>query len=205
MIKLKFLIENEEEDAKQEWQRLGTRSKYFKKWFANSRATLKSGKPAIVYHGTPDGRFLDTEPIFKNSYELFNFTTGHQSHFFTDTYAKANSYANEKYPYDYQHSIPKVVSAYLSIQNPLEIDAGGDRWLNYKIEIDGKKFHGTDEIVEYAKSAGYDGVIIRNVKDYYNNRKREAVGTVYAVFDSSQIKSLQNIGTFDANNKNIFK
>jgi len=63
---------------------------------------------------------------------------------------------------------------------------------------------GTRSIVEYAQNNGYDGLIVKNVKDNYHNTQSTKPGTVYTVFSSYQIKSAtNNNGNFDGNIKNI--
>jgi hypothetical protein len=80
----------------------------------------------------------------------------------------------------------------LSLKNPLEIDWQGREW------------HGTREIVEKAKKEGYDGIIIHNVKDNYNNTTKTKPHNVYAAFSPEQIKSAtDNRGTFDGANPDI--
>ena len=39
-------------DAQKEWQEKGTDSKYFKKWFGDSKVVDENGKPLVVYHGS---------------------------------------------------------------------------------------------------------------------------------------------------------
>lgn len=38
--------------AKKEWREKGTDSKYFKKWFGDSKVVDENGEPLVVYHGT---------------------------------------------------------------------------------------------------------------------------------------------------------
>ena len=39
-------------DAAKEWEEKGTESKYFKRWFDDSKVTSEDGKPLVVYHGS---------------------------------------------------------------------------------------------------------------------------------------------------------
>lgn len=86
---------------------------------------------------------------------------------------------------------PSVMELFLSIKNPLEIDAGGFGWdLTMK------------DIVEQAKAGGRDGVIVRNVRDAAADVGRSA--TTFIAFKSDQIKSaIGNRGTFDPANPDI--
>lgn len=43
---------DEKLNAIKEWKDKGTNSKYFKKWFGDSKVVDESGKPLVVYHGT---------------------------------------------------------------------------------------------------------------------------------------------------------
>jgi hypothetical protein len=47
-------VENSAEisDAAKEWEEKGTESKYFKRWFDDSKVTSEDGKPLVVYHGS---------------------------------------------------------------------------------------------------------------------------------------------------------
>jgi hypothetical protein len=92
---------------------------------------------------------------------------------------------------------PGLYQTYLSIQKPLVIDAEGSEWdnLNYK----GRR--STDEIVALAETEGYDGVIFHDIIDC--NRHECQKGNVYVVFKPSQIKSIDNEGTWDENNDHI--
>lgn len=69
-----------------------------------------------------------------------------------------------------------VISAYLSMQNPKQFDFG-NKQLRNAAEV--------DQIVEYAKSQGYDSVIIQNIKDTAGEPH-----TQYIVFDPSQVRSV---------------
>ena len=96
-----------------------------------------------------------------------------------------------------------VYAVYLRIENPFIVNARGENW--DEIMMGGKKYT-TNELVMLAESDGsYDGVIIKNVGDsggggtgYQDER-----GTVFIVFDPKQIKSYDNIGTFDPTTADI--
>ena len=126
-----------------------------------------------------------------------------------------------------------IYGAYLSMKNPFELDCDYRSWnrLDYNkmatdhwndddswfedthpIEWRGGN---TREIVKWAESQGYDGVIFRNIRDVgkhgigfdlkdtdkpnvFEVVDRNPYSTVYAVFDSSQIKSADPV-TYDDN------
>ena len=113
---------NEIEAAKKEWQEKGTESKYFKKWFGDSKVVDKNGKPLVVYHGT-ENNFR----IFKNTGKSRQIGAN-VGFFFTDSQNMAKQYANDA----------RVMDVYLSLKNPLIVEP------NSVIEIFGEKIEITD-------------------------------------------------------------
>lgn len=91
--------------ARQEWKKKGTESKFFKKWFGNSKIVDKNGKPQMVYHGS-----------------LWNF----------DTFNKGAEYDfsfNPQFAHDYASSksfeqgldlSPVMYDVYLKVENPFD-------------------------------------------------------------------------------------
>lgn len=82
-----------------------------------------------------------------------------------------------------QNTIP----AYLSISNPVEIDAGGATWAEVEDRL--------SERIATAKAGGHDGAIIRNLDDAAG--LTDVVADHYVAFAPTQIKSVFNRGTFD--------
>jgi hypothetical protein len=171
----------------------------FKKWFGNSRVVDKKGNPLIVYHGSPDLRGLKEKYIFESRF------LDNQSFFFTDNYSMAKSYADPKRAFDYQNAEEGVIGLYLSLQNPLIVNAFNQIWRKFETTIDGNEIIGTRNLINFAKNKGYDGVIVENVRDYYNNNdKKTKGGNVYVAFYPNQIKLADSSNTtFDANNPDI--
>lgn len=70
-------------------------------------------------------------------------------------------------------------------------------------------FASTDDIARYARSQGYDGVIIKNVVDHgpagrFSTDKAYNPSNIYVAFEPTQIKSaISNKGTFDPKNPSI--
>lgn len=86
-----------------------------------------------------------------------------------------------------------IMPVYLSIQNPLEIDAAGEN---------PEGIGGINKLIAQAKRRGNDGVIIRNFDDAagFSNDNADH----YIAFRPEQIKSATaNRGTFDPNNPSI--
>ena len=83
-----------------------------------------------------------------------------------------------------------VMPVYLRITRPLVVNAKGDHW--HEIYFQPKEYRSpeaftTNEIAAYAKENGYDGVIIKNVKDVHKGPTH--IGTTFFVFSPNQIKS----------------
>jgi len=154
----------------------------FKEWFGDSKVVDKDGKPKPVYHGTPDKRGIEEDGVFKS-------ILGNNAFFFSDKYSVAESYADDTRSYDYQNAEPKVYTTYLSIKKPLEINAMGAIWRKFETEIGGEKIRGTRNIVKYAQNNGYDGLIVKNVRDNYTgNTSKTPKSTIYTTFKPNQIK-----------------
>ena len=98
----------------------------------------------MVYHGTDKGGFYVFDPKMSDD---------RISLFFSDSKVTSNSYA--------QSDNQQLYEVYLAIKKPYVIDAKGHMWN----ELDDKLGNTTREIAEKAKSQGYDGVIIENVRD----------------------------------------
>lgn len=182
-------------DAKKEWEEKGTESKYFKKWFGDSKVVDRFGNPISVFHGT-ENNFK----IFKNLGKSRQIGAN-VGFFFTDNKNMAKQYANDK----------RVMEVYLSLQNPLIVEPNSTiKIFNEKIEIadtfdfftqlDTKKSE--QEIREELLKQGYDGIILRDTN--VDTRSIEDVHDVYIAFENNQIKSVNNRGTFDAGNPNIY-
>lgn len=91
-----------------------------------------------------------------------------------------------------------VLPVYLRITTPLIVDAKGYHWdeVYFKpTEYREAESFTTNEIAAYAMQNGYDGAIIRNVRDVHTGPAIES--TIYFVFSANQIKSaIANNGTY---------
>lgn len=103
---------------------------------------------------------------------------------------------NEKLNRQERTDRPGVMACYLSIQDPLEVDAEGANW----DEIKG--WGTTNQVVREAKSHGHDGAIIRNVHDS-GSVGDAGPSDVYVALKPEQIKSVHNNGTFDPDDVDI--
>ena len=164
----------------------------FKAWFGKSKVVDRAEKPLVVYHGTPDGRFT----VFHNNDSLVvsEAKKYYQNYWFAASRDLAKTY-ERKPPFDIQNAVPDTKAVYLRIVNPLVIDAKGKGWAETQ-EIG----HSSDA-VRRAIDQGYDGIIIKNVRDSYDGKK---IGDTYCVFNPEQIKSAtDNRGSFDLANPDI--
>jgi hypothetical protein len=172
-------------------------TRMFKRWFGESKAVDASGKPLVLYHGTPDGRFMD---LPEGGAALVRYGQSQAEFFFTNHKPTAASYADPRRAWDYQNAEPRVLPVFLSLQNPMVIDGNGIAWGRRG----GPKMQSV-QIAE-ARAGGHDGIIIRNTRDNYNRLEDGEGGVVdvYVVFSSRQVKSAtQNNGDFDPANPDI--
>lgn len=232
----------EAEAAMKEWQEKGVESKYFKKWFGDSKVVDKDGKPLVVYHG------INAHVYSGGSIEAFITQGERGGSFFSSSENVANQYGEAVYP------------VYLSIKNPLIVYADGSGWSNLQgdTSIDGKitqelrdkhqkiadeftaifaelsgidgseptaaksrigsaedslsgktlrditeSSSDIDGIAKAARKLGYDGVVVRDVKDSPVPDRQIEDSDTFVAFSPEQIKSVHNRGTFDANDARI--
>lgn len=179
-----------------------TQTPAFRRWFGDSKVVDANGEPLVVYHGSPDARFVDEDGVFKSQRERYGFGKETGAHWFASSPETARSYMDPNRAFDYQAAEPGMVAAFLKIENPLIVDAAGAKWR------DAQKLGKTGDIIAKAQADGHDGVIIRNVRDNYQTgvvRGDKATDT-YLVFNSNQIKSATaNRGTFDPNSASILE
>lgn len=173
----------------------------FKAWFGDSKAVDDNGQPLVVYHGAPDARFItEGDGIFKGINERYGQPSNGKdgAFWFAADRATAITYADDRRAFDYQAADPGIVSAYLKLENPLIIDGRGKEWR--EAQQRGK----TRDVIDQARDEGRDGVIIRNVRDRYQDNTRAKPTDTFVVFNSSQVKSAtDNRGTFDPGNPSI--
>jgi hypothetical protein len=200
----------------------------FKRWFGKSKVVDKKGKPLVVYHGTQDAGF-----------STFNINAASlRGAFFTSNRQMAASYAVNRLTDAFEAKAIKgtplklgVYSVFLSLQNPLEIDAKGATWNSIPLQVlhaslteDQQKrlktamktqsyvvrrqFRGqtvsTSGVCVAAHLLGYDGVIIRNCLDYMEEFEQPEAADIFVAFEPTQIKSANhNRGTFDPGDADI--
>ena len=118
-------------------------------------------------------------------------------------YPDGNPYFQHQYEYDPNTILGGQYPLLCSLKNPLIVDAKDHNWND--IEFNGGTYT-TRELEQYGRDNGYDGVIINNVYDYGQFRDSYAPmesNTVIIQYDSNQIKSVDNQGTFSIQNNDI--
>jgi hypothetical protein len=202
--------------------RTQTETPEFKNFFGDSKVVGADGQPLVVYHGT------DATDIKNFKHQST------QASFFTDSAQVADGYAMDRsqgyfvgsgplregpFPtrreaLDFKNSEGggKVVKAgeavsypvYLSIKNPLIVDAKGKGWNQIKYPGISSDDSGYWYISRDIRQK-HDGIILKNVQD--NTGASEGViSNTYIAFKPNQIKSaIGNEGTFDPANPVITK
>lgn len=162
-----------------------TFSPAFRRWFKNSKVVDEQGQPLVVYHGTG------------NNFSAFDLD--HQDGlYFSDSSVIAHEYASR-----FDDSAPNIIAAYLSMQNPLNVDYRKHLASLYSEdqEVSDEDLRGefasevVGEIIDMARERGHDGVILRGIRDGWRNNS--PLANTYVVFRPEQVKSIFNRGTFD--------
>lgn len=190
----------------------------FQNWFGDSKVLDAENKPLLMYHGTNKGgdEGLDFFDTYSSRHGLFG-----QGSYFTDNAEVASSYTKKG-----KGQNPAVYPVYLSIKNPIDMDAAADPNVWLKAFPDGKDYFpesGTNEqfyrgmeeffidegysaaeapgaMMETLMEMGYDGITHigggRVAQDGVKHR-------VYIAFEPEQVKSVFNKGTFDPKDSRI--
>lgn len=171
-----------EKKEKQEKPKDITETKEFKKWFGKSKVVDKEGKPLVVYHGT-DKEFNE-----------FNMNLGRKwaskvGIWFTDDNDFANNFGDI------------IIKGYVRIEKPLIISS--DTFNDWREKYYNNEEWWANKKKEWIKD-GYDGLI---VKESYSNFAKHNIRNpqIITIFSPNQIKSVNNEGSFDSNNPNIYK
>ncbi len=197
-----------------------TQTAAFKAWFGDSKVVDGSGKPLVMYHGTnksEDGGAFTQFDTYASNYGLMG-----QGGYFTAEPMVASEYTAKG-----RGDSPTVYPVYLSIKNPIDMNAQADVAAWAKAFPDAVAFHegGTtneswyraaedalrdDQVPMYEgaeamqtglRAMGHDGI-----KHIGGGRiKADSIKhRVFIAFDPEQIKSATgNRGTFDAGNPDI--
>lgn len=212
------ITKDEKLNAIKEWKEKGTDSKYFKKWFKKSVVVDLFKRPLIVFHGTPQENGNLQE--FKGDKHYFAKTKFYAEPF-ADDYGNNSGFEG------------KVFAVYLSIQKPIDLTRFKTKNIKNSEFIDLMKKHGIQltektlqninklgneettpifrftrllnkEDITQIKSKGYDGIIQEEFNGDGRLKWNRRTDKAFIVFDSEQIKSVNNQGTFDESNPNIY-
>jgi hypothetical protein len=167
------------------------RTPAFTKWFGDSKVVDANGEPLVVYRGerevvtTYDARELGKS--LKTPFRKAGF-------FFAPQRAVAEGYAM-------MAGSDIVTEVYLKLENPFVLDQNTfsevmdwGRLPTQKYKTLAAATKAADSIVQSAKDAGHDGMVIMG---------RDGNPAEYVAFEPTQIKSVNNRGTFDANDPRI--
>lgn len=148
----------------------------FKEWFKDGGITNAYHDPLIVYHGSS----YDFDYFIPNKSSI-DFP---DAVYFTDNKKIAETYGNTK-PY------------FIRMQKPYYINARRKSFNDFYDEMALE--------LNQAFDSGYDGVIIRDIKDDSIQNGSKLVGTTYVIFDSYNIKSVNNNGNWDNDTNNVYE
>ncbi len=218
--------------ARKEWETKGTESRFFKKWFDDSKVVDETGKPLIVYHGSENSfDTFDRERLGTKSFDIMSYLGFH----FTPNKEMAERL--------FVKADTNVMPVYLKIENPyvtsesnivketlLFAQKNGKIPSNVKLnKILQMPYFSQQEKsivtvlsddaskIYYGETPFIDYKDITN--DYLNYLKEQGYDGIkyineiewadekrydYIVFNPEQIKSVSNQGTFDAENPNIY-
>lgn len=151
----------------------------FYKWFGDSKIVTKYSKPLVVYHGS--GRTFDEFTAYKASVDF------PEAIYFSSNKKTAESYSNRNTP---------VYKVLLKMETPYIVDAGNRTFNDYYDYMVSKMWD--------AKDNGYDGLILRNIIDDSIQKGGYRKATTYIVFNPNQVKSVNNDGSWDIDDDNIY-
>lgn len=168
-----------------------TDSPAFKEWFGDSKVVDADGKPLVVYHGTASNFEAFSKSADPKHIDLPGF-------FFTPEAGIADSFAEsasrkpfrDEAGYIAGFENANVMQVYLSIQNPAEINLSDRETGKMTLAADVRA------MLEKAQTDGHDGAVIRGWSDGSGDVQ-------WVAFAPTQIKSVFNRGTFDANDPRI--
>ena len=189
----------------------------FYNWFGKSKIIDSEGFPLICYHGS-----YSLASSIENKRIIFNTLTDKDigSHFGSFEHANKRISDLKDIKKVGKTKIPDVIQIYLRIENPITLtdqrDWGQPNLLYHnllsnnifdensldrtRINAKGIKWRWLYNLKELILSNGYDGIIY--VNNYESDMSKGE--NSYIVFNPNQIKSLDNDGSWDINDNNIF-
>lgn len=177
----------------------------FKEWFGNSKFVDAEGKPRVAYHGTATKgiEVFDTKKAQDKAGRKMGFGWGKGKFYLSTTEMGAQNAASGAQARG-NGKTPTVMPVHLRMENPITAKEYNER---FKKLSGGRDISGTSYDAEYTQ-AMRDKLIAKLdkalKKEGYDSILDEENGAV-AVFDSNQIKSVDNQGTFSREDNNIYK
>jgi hypothetical protein len=192
----------------------------FRNWFADSKVKDENGQPLVMYHGTSqseDGQAFTSFDTYGSNYGLMG-----QGGYFTADPEVASSYTSKG-----RGDTPTVYPVYLSVKNPIDMDAPADAaawkkqfpnaadyheggtsnesWYRAAEEalIDEQipRYEGAEIMQDGLRSMGYDGITHIGGGRVKDSGKKHRV---FIAFDPEQIKSSTgNSGAFNPESPSI--
>lgn len=139
----------------------------------------ETGEPLVVYHGT------------QHEFQVFDTPLGMQRIFLTKSKDFAVKYGKIHMP------------LFVNARNVLNVDYKGQNAFD-EIAVNGKTLEDIEELANYARDAGYDGLLADNVQDAGTASSKLSVNDEVIVFNPNQIKSaIGNTGAFSGNSNDI--
>lgn len=148
----------------------------FRRWFGDSKVVDAEGRPLTVYHGTAS-EFDAFDPARRG--EVTDTSDSKEAFWFTSSARRARVAATDA-------GGDRILSVYLRMLNPLVVDTP----LRSMQPTDSAR------LIRNARQRGHDGVVFSS---------GEFGAADYAIFDPTQIKSVDNTGAFDPVNPNIYE
>ncbi len=192
--------------------RAATESEPFKQWFGKSAVVDDQGQPLVVYHGTPKkGGFKEFKTSKQGQRDPGFFGKGF---YFSPDKGIAEEYiSNED-----GDLTGTVMETYVSLQKPFDWNTStkeGREALREALvsagisDTDVTDFYmlrdgDASKFTEWLKSSGYDGVIRYFTAQMEDDIQVRMIDEIVA-FDPTQIKSVNNRGTFDRSSPNILE
>ena len=220
--------ENEVEDAQREWQEKGTESKYFKKWFGESKVVDENNNALIFYHNT-DNTFdeFKTEKIGSSvgAYHGygFNFARFPHSEYGKNempVYLKAEKLLTSEEKTITKAQLKKIfLQADKGKKDTLVGDFaymycpyGSTEYNKYLNTAINNLYDGAESDLDIYSTIGMGSSLMpREVISLFENlgfdgsaEYKDGKPNVVVVFNPEQIKSVDNRGTFDAENPNVY-
>jgi hypothetical protein len=187
----------------------------FQRWFGASKVVDKRGRPLVVYHGAARSGFDTFRKQARRGIFFSDIPEVAWTYTRSDTDALATRTATDR-----RKGKPALYEVYLRMEKPLVVDAMGSDWASVPVYgmLEAQREAvlnavypyasalSTDDLVTAARKLKYDGVIIKNVVDLGDYTDYDGNSTVYAIFDSKQVKSANmNAGTFDPADPSILR